>query len=109
MYSGRLGVIYDSQVTNRSAAGEGALTGSPPCFLLVAWESYSTTSRMAMHFIIAIRITVNFSLFDQKKQGALVCCHAADVPGLILNSLFLIRKSRAHWYAAMQPMFLVLF
>jgi hypothetical protein len=55
-----LGVIYDSQATNRDAAGGGgALTGSPPCFLLVIWESYMTPSRTAMHFCIAIRIKVN--------------------------------------------------
>jgi hypothetical protein len=40
------------------ALGKGALTGSPPCFLLVAWESYMTSSRTAMHFFIAIRIRV---------------------------------------------------
>jgi hypothetical protein len=27
-----------------------ALTGSPPCFLLVTWESYLTPSRTATHF-----------------------------------------------------------
>ncbi len=30
--------------------GEKALTESPPCFLLVAWESYMTLSRTATHF-----------------------------------------------------------
>ncbi len=49
--------VYDCQSTNRSVAGGmGALTGSPPCFLLVACESYMTPSRPAMHFLIAIRI-----------------------------------------------------
>ncbi len=53
-----LGIIYDSQATNRSAAREkGALTGSPPCFLLVAGESYMTPSRTATHFVTAIRVT----------------------------------------------------
>ncbi len=31
--------------------GTGSFTGSPPYFLLVAWESYMTPSRMAMHFL----------------------------------------------------------
>ncbi len=51
VYCGWLGVIYDSQATNRSAAGErGALPGSSPFFLLVTWESCMTPSRTAMHF-----------------------------------------------------------
>jgi hypothetical protein len=29
---------------------KGALTGCPPFSLLVAWESYMSPSRMAMHF-----------------------------------------------------------
>ncbi len=41
-----LGVIYDSKTADMSVAGErGALTGSPPCFLLVAWESHMTPRR----------------------------------------------------------------
>jgi hypothetical protein len=48
---GWLGVKYDSQATNRKAAGgREALTGSLPCFLLVAQESNKTPSRMAMYF-----------------------------------------------------------
>ncbi len=36
-----------------------ALTGSPPCFWLVAWESYMIPSHTATHlFFIAIRIRV---------------------------------------------------
>jgi hypothetical protein len=31
VYFGKLGVIYDSEANSRSA-GEGALTGSSPCF-----------------------------------------------------------------------------
>ncbi len=59
-YSGQLGVIYDSQGTNRSTAGgRGALTGSPPCLLLVAWESYTTPSRTTTHFFVAILIRDN--------------------------------------------------
>ncbi len=37
VYLGRLGVLHDSKATNRSAAGRPALTGSPPCVLLIAW------------------------------------------------------------------------
>jgi hypothetical protein len=37
VYSGRLGVIYNSQATNRRAVRVlGRLTEFPPCFLLVA-------------------------------------------------------------------------
>ncbi len=43
VYFGWLGFIYDSQVANRSAMGEGG-SGSPPCFLSVAWESYTGCS-----------------------------------------------------------------
>ncbi len=39
------------------------------------------------------RSYLKLSLFDQTKQDAMVCCHAADVPGLILNSLFLRGQS----------------
>jgi hypothetical protein len=35
VYFGRLGVIYDSQGPIGVQLGRGALTGSPPCFLLV--------------------------------------------------------------------------
>ncbi len=60
MYSGQLGIKYDSQATNRSAAGgKGALTGSPPFFLLVTWESYMNASHTATHFFITIRIRVD--------------------------------------------------
>ncbi len=60
-FFGRLGVIHDSQATNRSASGgRGALTGSPPYFLLVASESYRIPSRTATHFFIAMRIRVNY-------------------------------------------------
>jgi hypothetical protein len=40
-----------------------ALTESSPCFLLVAWESYMTPSRMAPHFCLAIRIRVKPTVF----------------------------------------------
>jgi hypothetical protein len=36
--------------------GRGALNGSPPCFLLAAWESYMTLSSTAPHFFKAIQI-----------------------------------------------------
>jgi hypothetical protein len=39
--------------------GKEALTGSPPGFLLVIWESDKTPSRMATHIFIAIRIRAN--------------------------------------------------
>ncbi len=62
VYSGRLGVIY-SMTPRRPIrvrqGGGGALTWSPPCFLLGAWESYTTPSRTAMHFFIAVWIWVN--------------------------------------------------
>jgi hypothetical protein len=38
--------------------GRGTLTGSHPCFLLIAWVSYMIPSRTAVHFFIAIRIRV---------------------------------------------------
>jgi hypothetical protein len=42
----RLGVIYDSQVTNNKQGGLPARTPKPPvALLLVAWESYMTPSR----------------------------------------------------------------
>jgi hypothetical protein len=40
VYTWQLGGIYDSQATNRSAPELGVLAQSPPCLLLVAWESY---------------------------------------------------------------------
>jgi hypothetical protein len=49
------------------------LNGSPPCFLLVTWESYMTPSRAAMHFFIAIQIWVKDSNKLLKKS----------VPGII--------------------------
>jgi hypothetical protein len=59
VYSGQLGVIYDSQPTNRcSLEGVGVLARSPPSFLLVFWESYLTPSRLATHCFIAIQIRV---------------------------------------------------
>jgi hypothetical protein len=37
----------DFQVANRSTAEEGgAVTGSPPCFLLVAWELYTQAQKV---------------------------------------------------------------
>jgi hypothetical protein len=42
--------------------GEGALTGNPPSYLLVAWESYMTPSCMATHFFIAIQVRVKEEL-----------------------------------------------
>jgi hypothetical protein len=60
VYSDWLGVIYDSQATNRNAVGEeGALTGSPPFFPLDACKLDMTPSRTAMHFFIVIWIRVN--------------------------------------------------
>jgi hypothetical protein len=53
VYSSQLGVIYDSQATNRSAL-VGVLAGNPPYFLLVSWESFMTPSHTAMHIFIAI-------------------------------------------------------
>jgi hypothetical protein len=42
----RLGVIYDSQVTNSKQGGLPLRTTLPPAtLLLVAWESYVTLSR----------------------------------------------------------------
>jgi hypothetical protein len=38
--------------------GEGALTGSPPCILFIARESFMTPSHTAMHLFRAIRIRV---------------------------------------------------
>ncbi len=38
--------------------GRRALSGSPLCFLLFAWESYMTPSCTAKHFFIAIHIRV---------------------------------------------------
>jgi hypothetical protein len=59
VFFGQLGVIYDSQATNRRGPeGMGVLTGSPPYFLLVAWGSFMTPSCTAMHFFTAIRIRV---------------------------------------------------
>jgi hypothetical protein len=52
--------MYDFQVTNRSVlGGDVGSHRSPPSFLLVAWESYATSSRTATHFIIAIWIRIN--------------------------------------------------
>ncbi len=45
--------------------GWGALTGSHPCFQLVAWESFMTLSCTAMHFFIAIQIRVKQCFFKQ--------------------------------------------
>jgi hypothetical protein len=60
VYSDWLGVIYDSQVANRSAVGEkGALTGIHPFFLLDACKLDMTPSRTALHFFIVIWIRVN--------------------------------------------------
>ncbi len=71
MYYCRLGVIYDSQTTNRSVPGDmGDLAVSPACILLVAWESYMTPSRRAMHFFVAIRIRVNILLLGEKIAGS---------------------------------------
>jgi hypothetical protein len=63
VYFDRLGVIYDSQVTNMSAVGEGALVGSPspPCFLLAAWEPYMAASCTVTDFFIAIRNRVKLT------------------------------------------------
>jgi hypothetical protein len=62
VYSGGMGVIYDSQATNRSVPeGVGVLARNPPCFLLVIWESDMNPTRMAMHFFIAIQIRVKGS------------------------------------------------
>jgi hypothetical protein len=47
--------------------GKGALTGSPPSFLLVTWESFMTPSPMATHFCIAIRIRVKL----EEERGSL--------------------------------------
>jgi hypothetical protein len=60
---GRLGVIYDSLVTNRSAAGGGG--GGPdkessPCDLL--WESYMNPA--AMHFFLGIQIGGKFNALE---------------------------------------------
>jgi hypothetical protein len=53
LYSGQLGVIYDSQATKRSALeGVGVLAGSPPWFLLNIWESNTTPSHTATHFFL---------------------------------------------------------
>jgi hypothetical protein len=60
LYTGRPGVVYDSLVINRSAAGggRGAVIGSLPCFLLVTCEAYMTPIHKATHILIAIRIRV---------------------------------------------------
>jgi hypothetical protein len=66
VHSGWLGVVYNSQATNGIVLkGVGVLSGSPPCFLLVFWESYMTHSRTAMHFFIAIQIRVKVSTYWQ--------------------------------------------
>ncbi len=49
--------------------GRWTLVGSPPCLLLVAWESYMTPSHMATHFFIAIRIRVK----DLKSTRVYFC------------------------------------
>jgi hypothetical protein len=54
--------------------GGVVLTGSLACFLSVTWESYITPSRMAMHFFIAIQISVNnfsLSLYVVMEAGIL--------------------------------------
>jgi hypothetical protein len=59
VYSGWVGVIYESQVTNRSVPEKvGVLARSPPSFLLVGWEPHMPPSRTATHFFIAIQIRV---------------------------------------------------
>jgi hypothetical protein len=68
VYSGWLGVIYDSQVTNGSAGGRGSLKESNHGFLLVAWESHMTPSLTAKHFFIATRIKVN-GLIETKSSS----------------------------------------
>ncbi len=62
MYFDRLGVIYDSQSTNRSAAGEGGSARE---------SSLLPIGRRAMHFLIAIRIRVNILLSISHVQHRL--------------------------------------
>ncbi len=50
--------------------GEGALTGSPPFLLVVAWKLQMTPSRTATHFFIAIRIKVNIPVCEGVKSYA---------------------------------------
>ncbi len=65
--------------------GGGALTGSPPCFLLVAWESHMTPNRMAMHFCWAIQIMVKTYLFTARWQWS-AKFQQSDLPILVWSS-----------------------
>ncbi len=47
----------------------GAFTQSPPCLLLVAWESYKTPSRTVMPVYIATRRRVNVKKWDSSPRG----------------------------------------
>jgi hypothetical protein len=95
--SGQLGIIYDSQTTNRSALGEmGVLAGSPPCFLLITWESYMTPSRAAMHYFIAIWTGVKETVRRDLRGGVgLKKCQSIG---------FLLRNQRFAFYLnCLQP------
>jgi hypothetical protein len=49
--------------------GKMALIGTSFGFLLVAWESYMTPSRTALHFLKAIWIRVKRNLIPENKEG----------------------------------------
>ncbi len=70
----------------------GGLSGSPPCFLLAAQESYMTPSHTAMHFFIAIQIRVKccgaghfYFILKECRLGICSDCLIASKPD-ILNS-----------------------
>jgi hypothetical protein len=54
-----LGVIYNSQVTNRSAAGEGGSLRKSFLLPIGRLEEIYDSSRTAIHFFTAIQIRVN--------------------------------------------------
>jgi hypothetical protein len=64
VYTRQLGGLHDSQATNRSAAEEQEiLAQSPPCLLLVAWETALTLSRMVTPVYIVAWIRVKLLSF----------------------------------------------
>ncbi len=80
MYSGQLGVIYDSKATNRNrSGGRGILKRNPLRFLLVAWESFKTPSHTAMHCFIAPDEEVLFHLISGQLTNGLSFLNEEDI------------------------------
>jgi hypothetical protein len=68
-----LGVIYDSQATNKTAAVGGGSHGESSLLPMVAWESYMTPSPTATHLFITNRIRVKEGVNrTEEKKPALM-------------------------------------